>query len=502
MYNNKRKHDLISATRISNYIRNDPIIDYLDIVAKNGYQISSSDLTLQKKTKTKTKAKSESEDNNPPKKSSFDYIVEDGYKFEESIIAKIKSLMSKSKNLHKLITMTKHEDINVYYNETKNIIESHKYDIILNAILINFLDNTYGYPDLIVTGSWIQQYITDPPKTEQHKYYIIDIKSSTIHLINNAQHVSTSTLYAGYKSQIFVYKTALDQIQHCNSNYGFILGKKYKFIQNHNEIEIHNPFSRLGIIDYSYEKSKRNDIKKKVHKAINWTTDLSKNWKTYKLTPPTRIELYPNMKNSYDKTHRKLKKRIATANHEITTLWNCGIAQRNLAFKKKIKTYLNPKLTPSILGLTPESSRYKILDKMLQLARSLNTTLISVSPHNNHNSWRIPTQREFYIDFETYFSNFDELSIDDDNTNSTEIKRNSCKLYMIGIGTIINNNYDYKCFIIDYPEAQLLYNNNKPQQQQNHNCTKQNIILVQSEYSLITEFIKYIYSLEPPSHIK
>ncbi|AYV80261.1 MAG: hypothetical protein Gaeavirus22_9, partial [Gaeavirus sp.] len=29
---------------------------------------------------------------------------------------------------------------------------------------------------------------------------------------------------------------------------------------------------------------------------------------------------------------------------------------------------------------------------------------------------------------------------------------------MIGIGTIINNNYDYKCFIIDYPEAQLLYN--------------------------------------------
>ena len=53
--NKKRKHDsididnLVSATRLGNYIRNDPIIDYLDVVNKNGLIVSEDTLLLEKK---------------------------------------------------------------------------------------------------------------------------------------------------------------------------------------------------------------------------------------------------------------------------------------------------------------------------------------------------------------------------------------------------------------------------------------------------------------------
>ena len=48
---NKRKNistsidNLVSATRLANHIRNDPIIDYLDLIDKNGLYVSDNNLT-------------------------------------------------------------------------------------------------------------------------------------------------------------------------------------------------------------------------------------------------------------------------------------------------------------------------------------------------------------------------------------------------------------------------------------------------------------------------
>ena len=103
----------------------------------------------------------------------------------------------------------------------------------------------------------------------------------------------------------------------------------------------------------------------KLIRAIKWKKLVKKNWQSYKLVPPTKIELNPNMKNSYDKNFKKIKKHIAQANQDITLLWNCGTNQRELAFAKGIKKYSDKKLDAKILGFTEKSSRHNIINKMI-----------------------------------------------------------------------------------------------------------------------------------------
>lgn len=487
----KRKYDsidvnnLVSATRLANYIRNDPIIDYLDIVNKNEMVVSEDTLNLEKKKEQQSVKK---------RKTSFDYIVEEGYKFEEKIIIKIKKKMIENNLKDKIITIEKYENINEHFEKTKEIIEQHKFDVILGGILINKKNMTYGYPDIIISGLWINKFINSPPPKIicDELYYIIDIKSSTINLINGGKYVSCSNLIEGYKTQIWIYKEALNQIQKCESNYGFILGKKYKYIQDNKEIYIKDPFYMLGLIDYSHEKDKGNNIKNKITKAIKWNRELKKNWKKYKLYPIS-TKIRPNMKNSFDKNYKKIKKHVATKNKELTLLWNCGVKQRNYAFKSKITKYSDLKLTPEKLGFVENSSRYNILNSMLSTTQS--DKLIFLNKKNNHNNWQKKTQHEFFVDFETYTPSFDEkLIYEEEEPDETQC------IYMIGAGhqifqqkvDVVDTQYVFKCFIIKYSGSDSIYKNITKK----YNCKEEDIIQVLNEKMLIESFINYIYSFK------
>lgn len=487
---NKRKRnsstdDLVSATRLANYIRNDPIIDYLDLIDKKGLSVSDDTLLLEEKIISNTNKKC---------KTSFDYIVEEGYKFENRIINKIKNLMEQCDSNDKIITIEKSDDINAQFEKTKEIIEEYKYEVIIGGLLINKKNSTYGYPDIIVLGTWIKKFIKSPPENiiQDDIYYIIDIKSSTINLINGGKYVSSSNLFEGYKTQIWVYKQALDQIQKCESKFGFILGKKYKYIQDKQEIHINNSFYMLGLIDYLYEKNKGNDIKYKVKNAVKWSNELKKNWKKYKLYPISN-KIRPNMKNSFDKNHKKIKKKIAQKNKELTLLWNCGIPQRNQAIKSGITKYSDLKLTPDKLGFVENSSKYHILDSMLKTTKSDN--FISINKKNNHNNWQKSLEYEFFVDFETYTPFFDE-SVIYENKNGEHDE--SQRIYMIGIGQNVDNQYKFKCFIIGYPGSESIYKNIKKK----YNCSNQDIIQVSNEKILIETFINYIYSFKKKNEPK
>lgn len=492
--NNKRKHNLIdvdnliSATRLVNYIRNDPIIDYLDIIKKNELVVSENTLLLEKTTDKRPLKKS---------KTSFDYIVEDGYKFEEKIINKIKFFMKEQNLENKVITIQKYDNINEQFDKTKEIIEQSKFDVIFGAILINKKNMTYGYPDIIISGLLINKMINSPPHKiiQNDLYYIIDIKSSTINLINGGKYVSCSNLIEGYKTQILVYMEALNQIQKCNSSYGFILGKKYKYVHEKKIVLIKNPFFMLGLIDYSHEKQKGNDIKKKLINSIKWNNELKKNWKKYKLYPISN-KIRPNMKNSFDKNYKKIKKNIADKNKELTLLWNCGVSQRNCAFKSNITKYSDLKLTPEKLGFDKKSPRYNILKCMLSTTHS--NKLININKKNNHNNWQKKTEHEFFVDFETYSPSLDETLIyENDDLDETQC------IYMIGAGHLALNNFEeinninqseyiFKCFIIKYHGSESIYKNII----QKYNCKEEDIIQVQNEKMLIIAFVNYIHTFK------
>jgi hypothetical protein len=519
----KRKYELIdtsnlvSATRVSNYARNDKIIDYLDLIDKEGLKVQEDSLLLVNKGSGEIPDKLNENGgiNYKKRKTSFDYIVEEGWNFEYKIIDYIYKMEI---NKEKIITIEKCKDIKEQYEKTLKILQSHNYEVILGAMLINLNNMTYGYPDMIVLGSWINKYIDQPPKNIiEDIYYIIDIKSSTINLINKGTNVCANNLFEGYKTQIWVYKEALNNIQKIQSNYGFILGKKYKYVDNNNVICINNPFYMLGVIDYVWEKTNGNDIKNKVTNAIKWLDKLKKNWKKYKLYPITK-DLKPNMKNHYDKNYKKIKTIIAKKNEEITLLWNCGIKQRDYANKSRITKISDYRLTPEKLGFVPNSERYPIINQMLKMSRinkksklsqnesieSINNfnNLINLSKSNNFAQWQKNKNFEFFVDFETYINNFDssviyedkELNGDINDIEEIELIDTSQCIYMMGTGHFdsIKNNYIFKCFIIKYVGSESIYNKLETK----FNCSFDDIILVNNEKELLEKFIEYIYSFK------
>jgi hypothetical protein len=509
--------ELESATSLVNYIRDDCIIDYLDILKKNKYVIDTTDNLKKRKIDETDDILNESNfksmssmstsflGRKRQRSSSFDYIVEDGYLFEENIFKEIRNKMEKedkkNKNNKNLFEIEKMNNLQEQYNKSKEVILSKKYDLILGSLLINKKNNTYGYPDMIVSGYWINKYINDKVvgvEYNRNKYYIIDVKSSTITLINGGEHISSGLLYNGYKQQIYIYTDALNNLFKENNmnndvNVGFVLGKKYKYISNKNVITINNPFERLGIIDYDHERMQNNDYKDIVDSALKWKKDLKKNWKNYTIDPINKNELYPNMKNSYDKNYKKIKKTIAYKNKELTLLWNVGIKNRKFAWEKEIKNYDHPNLSCSVLGMKDDSKRSGILNKMIDMTRGDN--LIILERENNFMNWRNKSEYEFFVDFETYNSDkiYDESSLQ--NEDFSELGNNQ-KIYMIGICHQENNKYVYKSFIINHVEynkntIQKIIKNNK------HKCDKNSYIFCENEHQLIDKFVDYIESFKP-----
>jgi hypothetical protein len=486
----KKKDFLISATRLTNYIKRDCIIDYLDIVSKNNFIINE-DLVLNKKRKLE---EIDNNDNNKNKKTTFEYITESGYCFEEMIIKQIINKMTIKKEIKNLIKIEEKNIDNNFVITKKTLLEK-KHDIILGGILINKSNNTFGYPDLIVSGNWINNYIKDCPKdipNNRSRYYIIDIKSSTINLRSGGAYISSKLLYNCYKYQIYIYTTALNKIFEENGiinnvEYGFVLGKKYQFIQNKNMIYLKS-FDKLGVINFSIENQLGFNFENITKNALEWHKDLNNNWENYSLNPINKDELYPNMKNNYDKTYHKIKKDIALKNKEITLLWNCGIKQRDLAWENGIKKYDDPKLNCEILKME-NTSKENIVSSMLKMIHS--ESLILINKENNYMNWQKVEEYEFYIDFETYNKDaiFDENSLSEFNTNiDNEV------IYMIGVGFSKDDKFKSKTFIIQYNDYE---NIEKNFHEKKKNCNLETYVFCENEKELITNFVEYLYGFKP-----
>lgn len=498
------KEGLFSATSLVNYIRNDGIIDYFDIVSRNNYTIDTDNEFKLKKRKLSEMDDMSIKQSNTiknnvfklDKKSSFDYIVENGYIFENIIIEQIKDKMKSNGEIEKLAIINTN-DFSLRYNKTYELLKEKKVDIVLGGLLINKSNNTYGFPDLIVSGYWISKYIEESMSNlciDSNSYYIIDIKSSSINLINSGENVSSGLLFDGYKAQIYVYTQALNSMLNSNIKLGFILGKKYNFTANKSKIVLSNPFAKLGIIDYDYEKSNGTDFKELILNAIKWKKKLEKEWKNLHLAPIDDDNLYPNMKNHYDKNYKKIKKEVAYENKEITLLWNVGIKNRKIAWDNGIKKFTDEKIKPELLGINNSSSKYDIIDKMLFINKQNNQNVI-ISSKNNYLNWQTEYSNEFFVDFETY----SEEKIYDENSDNFTESLNTQIIYMIGVIYLNKKSkmLEFKCFIIDFEGSKLVPQNIE----KHHKCTHNSYIFCNSEKELITKFVDFIKELKKP-HLK
>lgn len=409
--NKKSKYDfdkknLVSPSHLRNYILNDPLIDYLDYYRINTLNDNPN------RERANSIADNDFEEFIKLKGIDFEKKIMDQFKYK---ICTIDGIISEES-----------------YNKTINALNN-KEPIIYQGVLFDFKNKTYGRPDLIIKGDFLNKIFNE--NVNENFYYIIDIKFSTITLSSCEKYITNCNGISVYKSQILIYMNAINQILKQDNNLAFILGKRYSIVKNGIKNIIYNDdYSKIAKINYQTYDLKYNVI---IKNAIDWIFRLRQDGLTWKLLPkPSVNELYPNMSNSKDGKWRSLKKELAEQIKELTLIVNVGYNERMNAFNKGIHSFDDIRCNSFNLGI--KGSKSKIVDNIIEINSS--ACLDQIKPEiikYDNNNWRksIDHQMEFYLDYET------TTDFDKDNF-----------IFMIGIGYIMKsescqNNWNFKCFV-------------------------------------------------------
>lgn len=379
-----------AASNFSNYFRDEPLLDYL-----NKYRIYTPSHLLEHLGEISTKSPYRRK---PSPSGMFAHLIEKGNKFESDIFEKLKTSEFKYFEFPNSVKEI-FEDKN--YTKTCNLLSEGEVDIIFHGIVRNYLNNTFGAPDLIMKGRVLKTLFEKSPEVNDDFYYIVDVKSSTLQLDVSGKYLQNSLLYDGYRAQLAVYSQALrDMIRNTESK-AFVLGKG----ASHGGVKVKNPFYSLGFLDF---QERDLWVYERIEDAIEWFNRLEKEGDDWTLLPPSIPELCPNMNNTMDGNMCDIKKILANRNGEITQIWNCGVDNRRNAFSNSVYSLNDLKLTPEILGIVPTTKKYSIIKKMLDMRKSQLSYLIPLE--NNVQNWREPL-REGFLDFETLLTDDDETFI-------------------------------------------------------------------------------------------
>lgn len=468
----------IAASKTRNYALDDPCLDYF-----RAFNIKNiNDKPTKMKFSFEPSSKYERENKSIYEATSFiDFLLISGNNFEDNII---KKLNKKFKNdIIKICNSYEARNMK-FYNKTLDEMKKGT-PIIYQGVLYNFKHKIFGSVDLLVRSDYINklvninvmnnddQKIKAPLFNKNYHYRVIDIKHSKLHFNTDEETLRNNNNIKPFKTQIAIYNLALGEMQGYLPDESYILGNGWILNKTINKVNYEksskNPFNKLGRISYINKDNKYYDT---ALNAISWIKELNEN-SNFNHNPPNDIRIYPNMSNNYDGYYHKLKKDIAKKYNEITDIWNCGVKNREIAFKNNIKSWKDPNCNIKTLGITGKK-KSKIINDILKFNQAKNKLINIDKISHNKNNWK-NQDLTFYVDFETI------NSILMNSNKNLSLERDY--IFMIGIGwTIPNNNvWNYECLYInnlsEFEEEELIKKfNNKIKILENKYNTKANII--------------------------
>jgi hypothetical protein len=433
---------MISASSIRNYMLNDPLLDWL-----NYYNINTINCIPRAKDHNII---THSHHNAPDTHTNF--IMDQGIVFEKKVFDMLKN--------------NKFSIIQIAESNQSHSVEMHNMtidmmrqgiDIIYQGVIHDYTAKLYGSPDLLIRSDKFKEIfnydimnknIKAPKLGTKFHYVVVDIKHSTLHFNCNKEYLQNVNCIPAYKGQILIYNKILGNIQGYVPRCGYMLGKRSIYTKN-KQLHIDDDFmTNIGMIDY---KGFDKHYNFKLTSAIEWITRMRKEGGTWQLLPnPSTIELYPNMKNDKDGHYRKIKNEIAENLHEITNIWWCGYNKRLLAHSKNIYSWNDKRLNSEILELG-NSNIGITLDHILNINRQHKLLIRVDDLHKSiDRQWKDfgNDTMEFYIDFETLNCNIGQVNIN----GKSDI------IFMIGLGWIENNNWNFKSFTINNNTNEDEYN--------------------------------------------
>lgn len=429
----KKLEKWVSASKVRNYLLNDPLLDWLKEYNVNDIY----DIPLGNNPCLKNNGKESTDEFTK-------YIMEQGQKFENDLyLHKLKPKFRR--DIVKVAESLFHITDKKKFQQTVNYMKNGK-PIIYQGVLHDKDEKLYGSPDLIIRSDYLKTVFPEnsllyTPFEEKigskfndnFHYVIVDIKHSTLNFnVDNKTLRNTGSIPA-YKGQLRIYNKILGNIQNYLPDYSFIFGKRRVLKSKKQSIEINDPFQSVGVIDYKGRDKIYIDL---VDEAINWIRTMRDEGKKWALMPkPSVPQLYPNMKNDKDGGFSGIKYQLAQSIDEITQIYYCGVEKRSKAHQKGVYSFKDRKCNSKLLGFKENSKTGKIVDKILEINKQSHYLIKPNKIKSNIIPWRKPldNQMEFYIDFETMNSNIEEV--------------HNQLIFMVGIGYIENNIWKEETFV-------------------------------------------------------
>ena len=427
----QRPDTWISASMTRQYLLRDPVVDYF---ARSRIQ------RKRKRSDSIEKETSEADQHIIPERSG-NWLMERGNQFEATVM---EVLHDKFPGQIRTVG-TGHGDsssVKLYHDTISAMREG--VPIIYQGVLHDTQHKTIGSPDLLVRTDFLCNLVKHPPPTEMlesifgdYGYCVVDIKWSSLKFRANGVNLLTTGSTPAFKGQCWVYNQALGQMQGVYSRYSYILGRGWIWTCKGKTHRGTNSLSRLGVIDFYTIDA---EYATKTVSAINWRKRLQEHGDTFKAGDPKIPELFPNM-SIHGSDHVKKKQKLADEIGEITSVWYCGIKERELAHSKGVYSWRDPRFGPELIEWS-NPVRCEILDRILAVNRGDAKWFIG----NNFTLKNPPKNTtEVFIDFEALKS----ICTEPVRVNNTVMNPSGEMVFMVGVGHLLNGKWVYRGFVAE-----------------------------------------------------
>ena len=383
----------ISASKLYNYINDDPLLDWLNLFGKKKGYKTDEEINYEESCKLNN---TESFEEFQKKYYEFDfmkYILEKGKQYEEYVF---KTLKEKYGNviidIENDFGFTKF-DYEKKLEKTKHSIEQN-IPLIYQGLVCDPETKTFGFPDLIVREDYLNSliYNTDVlvPQSfvQKYNYYIVDIKYHTLEyseksMSNNI--ISNVHSYQQYISQTYIYTRGLRHLIHDSVNQEILENKAYVIGRSWT---LDNKNNSIGCILFqNHEK-----VLEKIKKGLEWYKQLKCKGMFWNPLYPQRFEMYPNMKNDKDINWRKTKRTIAEKIGEISMIWNCGNIIKHKSHNNSVYSWKSVGHPTSknfnIFDYTNDTDTSKLIDNIIKI-NNQSVKLYDMTINSNYNvKWK------------------------------------------------------------------------------------------------------------------
>lgn len=384
----------VSASRTRNHLQDDPLLDWLNRHGRaKGFESDALD------------------DGFDPRTDFLTFILEQGVRFEERVIA----LLERSMPVIRIGSGREDaQDLGRARATFEAMVAGAP--LIHQAVLRNPQDRTYGTADLLVRSDHLERLAPGTLTAEEAEagapalggrpwhYRVVDIKFTTLR-IRGDRHATLAHLK--YMAQVWVYNEALGRIQGWTPPASYLLGRSWAT----NGERGTGCFERMARVDHDQRIGRDGPtLAQRVGEAVGWVRRMRAEGAGWDVLPvPSVPELYPHARSGQDQPWQRVKSTLSASLAELTMLPGVSPERRRQAHAAGLLRWDDPGVSAAVLGLTGELAT--ACDAVIAVNRP--GAAHAVLPERITRAtadWRTAAPLELYVDFETVSSLADDFT--------------------------------------------------------------------------------------------